>query len=262
MDKKDLKLATYLDEAGDDPESGCKTLISHGILYTGLRHIWSSNICNISAIGHKRLFKILQDYNISTILIASDIGRNEKLHTTLYSEVDKAINICKYYNAPYLRVFLTDQEKSTQWITEVGKRCSDNNITPLFELLESHTYKPTDLAHLFSSNNNWKFLYDPVSVIARRNIDPFVKYWTLLKNYTSIIDIRDMKIGKGYKPAGFGDSKIGATIKDSISSNYNGWFMMEPSLGRKHGTAITKSDTFKHAIDGLEQILASVEQKQ
>lgn len=259
MDRKDLKLAAYLDEVGDDPDLACKTLVNLGILYVALRHVWSNNVCDMSNIGHKRLKKILDDNNISTILIASELGKTQKISTITDDQIDNAINICKYYNAPYFRIFLNyDTADIDHWLSKVSKKCVDNNITPLFELPDTQVCKPTVLAQLLSTHKNWRLLYDPASIIAKQNIDPFTRYWTLLKNHVSAIDIRDIKIGRGYKPAGFGDAKVNMTIKDAIHSNYNGWFIMEPSLGRKHGTAVTKGDTFQNALDGLEQILNSI----
>jgi len=267
MDRSTLKLAAYLDEAGEEPSIGCKTLNDNGIFYAVLRHVWTGNICDTSDIGHKRLAAIIGDHNLTIIMIASELGKvdAQRLSKIKDSEIDNVINICKYYNAPMARIFIGEENPNVHideihnWMQRVSDRCLDNGIIPLLEITpKSHTHKATDIAQLLAKHTYWKLLYDPVSLILQTNIDPFIRYWTLLKNKTAAIDIRDMKIGKGFKPAGFGDSKIGMTISDALVSNYPGWFIIEPSLGRKHGQAVTKSNTFKYALEGLDQILKSL----
>lgn len=252
MDRKDLKLAAYLDEISDDPETACKLLSGYGISYVALRHIWSNSISKITDLGHKRLLKILASNNISTILIASELGKNSDIE---HDDLDKLINICKYYNAPYLRLFIRDNIKYDN-LARIADTCYFQNVIPLIEQSpDSHICKPTDVAQALT--HRCKLLYDPAVLIAKQNVDPFTKYWSLLKNNIAAIDIRDVKIGRGYKPPGFGDAKLDITIDDAITSNYNGWFIMEPSLGRRYGTAVTKAETFQYAIDGLDRILKS-----
>lgn len=256
MQRQDLKLAAYLDEISDDPEAGSKLLLGHKIPYVALRHVWSDNICKISNIGHKRLTGILKDNGISTILIASEIGRTHglKASDTVFND---AMNICKYYGAQYLRVFITNTVAIDE-LHRMSAKCLDNNIKLLIEFSpDTPVCKPTDLALVL--NEHIKLLYDPATVIMKQNIDVFTKYWTLLKGNVAAVDVRDFKIGRGYKPPGFGDTKIGATISDAIASNYKGWFIIEPSLGRRYGTSTTKAETFRNALDGLDNILNPIQ---
>lgn len=264
MERNTLKLAAYLDEAGEDPERGCKTLNKNQIFYTALRHVWTGNICETSDIGHQRLSKILVEHNITTIMIASELGNvDSKLLARINDDqIDKAVNVCQYYHAPLMRVYIGKENKNTSlleidtWMERISAKCLNNGITPLLEIVAgSQIHNASEIAQLLSRHKYWKLLYDPVALIMKQNIDPFIRYWTLLKSHAAVIDIRDMKIGKGFKPAGFGDSKINMTIRDAIESKYKGWFILEPSLGRKHGTDTTKSDTFEHALEGLDHIL-------
>ena len=264
MDRNILKLAAYLDEAGEDPERGCQALNENQIFYTALRHVWTGNICGISDVGHQRLSKILADHDITTIMVASELGKvdSQQLARIDDGQIDQAINVCKYYHAPLLRVFIGLENRNItvaeieRWMERIGIKCSDNNITPLLEIISgSQVHSAPEVAGLLSKQKLWKILYDPVALILKHNIDPFVRYWTLLKNHVAAIDVRDMKVGKGFKPAGFGDSKINMTISDALASQYKGWFILEPSLGRKYGTDITKSGTFKHALEGLDNII-------
>jgi hypothetical protein len=116
---------------------------------------------------------------------------------------------------------------------------------------EAHHTQPAQVATLLSRFRRWRLLYDPVQLIIRQNQDPFLRYWTLLKSFTAAIDIRDFKIGYGFKPAGFGDAKISQTIQDVLKSDYKGWCFLEPSLGRRFGSATSKAETFKMALEAL-----------
>lgn len=267
MDRSVIKLAAYLDEAGEEPDKGCKTLNDEGIFYTALRHVWTNNICEINDSSHKRLYKIINSYNMSVIMIASELGKVNaaNLPSITDQEIDKVINICRHYGASFVRVYIGQRNVNISikeidiWMNRVGEKCTKNNITPLYEITsDSYADKAAEVAELLATHKQWKLLYDPVSLIIKQNINPFIKYWTLLKSHVEIIDVRDMKIGKGFKPPGFGDSKIDLTIKDAIQSKFGGWFMIESSLGRKHGAAVTKSDTFKYAIEGFDGILNSL----
>jgi hypothetical protein len=264
MERETLRFAAYLDEAGEDPERGCQTLNETGIFYAALRHVWTGNICGISDIGHQRLMKIISNHDITIIMVASELGKvdSQQLSKISDDQIDRVISICRYYHAPLLRVFAgeenpnTKEEEINAWMQRVGTRCMHNNIVPLLEIApKAQIYRPSDVAQLLANNKQWKLLYDPAALILKQNIDPFIRYWTLLKQYTEAIDVRDLKIGKGFKPPGFGDARIDLTLADAIGSRFPGWFILEPSLGRKHGSAVTKSDTFKNALEGFDHIL-------
>ena len=88
---KDISLATYLDEAGEDPASSCKNLNKHNINYVMLRHVWAGNIIDLSDSSHARLKGILNEHNISVIGLAADLG---KVNASKLNQVtDKQIQI-------------------------------------------------------------------------------------------------------------------------------------------------------------------------
>lgn len=264
MVRDGLKLAAYLDEAGEEPVSGCKTLAANNIHYLVLRHCWTGNVCGISDAGHQKLASIIRDQDLTVICIASELGKIEANQLSRISDdqINRVLDICSYYRAPMVRIYIGNKNSNTtnndieNWMGRVEELCLTANVTPLLEVTaESHLHKAPDVAKLLSTYKHWKLIYDPVQFILRQNQDPFVRYWTLLKSRVGAIDIRDVKIGRGFKPPGFGDAKIDLTIKDSLDSNYKGWFFMEPSLGRRHAHARTKKDTFQFALESLDVIL-------
>lgn len=270
MDINTLKLAAYLDEAGEEPDAACRALRLHNIHYVALRHTWTDNICKISDVGHQRLSKIIAKNDITVIMIASELGRIDvqRLPSISDSDIDHVINVAKYYRALYVRIFAGIDTSKTAiathdytdtvkvWMNRIAEKCAVNNITPILEIIpDAYDYKAPDVAQLLIDSPTWRLLYDPVSIVMKHNIDPFTRYWTLLKQYTVGIDIRDIKIGKGFKPPGFGDSRIDMTIRDALDCDYRGWFFLEPTLGRRYNQSVTKSDTFKFAVEGLNIIL-------
>jgi len=259
-----IPLASYLDEAGEDPLSSCKNLKKFGIHYVFLRHVWAGNILKVSDANHAKLKSILKDNDISVIGIASELGKvnASKLSLITDEEIEQTANICRYYNASMVRVFVGEHDNHftsdniQEWLERVSKIFTSHGIKPLMEISPDSCFTNSiTIADYLSKNKKWRLLYDPVNFILKKNIDPFVRHWTLLKQFVEAIDVRDLKIGSGFKPPGMGDSKIELTISDSIKNNHKHWFVMEPSLGRRHGQGRSKEDTFGFAIEGLKMIL-------
>lgn len=263
----DINLAAYLDEAGEDPQASCKSLAEHNIHYTILREAWTGNVCDMSDNGHGKLRSLLSSHDISAIMIASILGKvdHNQLPFIDDNKIINCINICKYYQCKYLRIYageVSDKNSAINiplvysWVKRVTEACEANGIICLYEITSDSTiFQATDAAKLLSSNKNIGLIYDAAGLILKHNFNPFIKHWPLLKSFTHIVDVRDVKIGHGYKVVGYGDTNIAMTITDAINCNYKGWFAIEPTLGRKFGSAITKQQTFAYAVEGLGKIL-------
>lgn len=262
-----FKIAGYLDEAGETPEIACATLLQHDIHYIALRYAWAgTNICNTPDTACQKLKRMFNENNISVVAVISDLGKVEwhDLNHIKEDHIDRAFNVATYYQAAYIRVGVglksaskreIDRSAVSEWINLITTKCINYNITPLFEPTnDASLIQPADIATMLSKNQRWKLLYDPAQFLLKRNVNPFTVYWTLLQKYVAAIDVRDFKIGKGYKPPGFGDTKLTETLSDAKRS-FKGWLFMEPSLGRRYGTALSKSETFGLAMEGLQYII-------
>jgi len=254
-----LKIAAYLEEADDDPTSACDILKESGIHYAVLKNVWSDNICDISDNGCGKLKKILASKGITPIAIITRIGEIPA-NALSTQNPERAFNLAQYFRTPYIRfqIGLKTTKHAyveiDEWLARITKLSISHDVIPMFEITnDSYITKPTELITILTKHKRWKLLYDPVQFILKQNQDPFVKYWTLLKQFVVAIDVRDLKIGRGYKPPGLGDSKILQTVTDAINSDYHGWFFFEPSLGKRHSTALTKGDTFKLALLAFKQ---------
>ena len=250
MNISDLKLAAYLEEAGDDLTSACATLVANKVNYVSLRNVWTGHICQVDDSTCAKLRSTLTNKSISVVSIISDLGLvpPSQLNKTPEDKIKRAFNVASYYGASQIRIGIGVKSKEAvtpehinQWMQLITSRCLDANLVPILEISEeSAVYQPADVAGYLAKHRRWKLLYDPVQFIIRQRQEPFIRYWTLLKSFVAGIDIRDYKIGVGYKPVGFGDAQIKLVLDDSVKNGFAGWYFLEPSLGRRHGSAVTK----------------------
>ena len=256
---KPVKLATYLDEAGEDPASSCLTCVKHEINYVALRQLWANNVQLCTDDGCTQIHKMLKDNNLSVVLLASDIGLVTPAADLMKLQVSlrRLLDLAFYFKSPMIRVGVGLADKSAlsvvrEWMQFVQERCIEGGITPVLEVSHGCSlFNTIDLVTTISKYRRWKLLYDPAQLIVRQAMDPFVKYWPLIKPYVAAIDVHDYKIGHGHKPVGYGDAKIVQTMRDASSFMPECWYMLEPALGRKYGSALTKSDVFKLGYDAM-----------
>lgn len=256
------KLAAYLDEAGDDPASSCGNLANLKIPYVALRHTWSSNINAISDESCQTLLKLLRDHDLSPILLASEVAANVGAKSLMSQQValKRAFDLAQYFKTPLIRVGVGMYEKDCEesvasWMQLAQEMAISTGVVPVLEVTHGCSlFNPIDLVLALSKFRRWKILYDPAQFIVKQVQDPFVRYWTLVKNYAAAIDIHDYKIGHGHKPVGYGDTKMLHTLTDSLQSLPNMWYFLEPALGRKYGQEFTKLDVFKLGLKALADL--------
>ncbi len=260
-----LKVAAYLDEASEDIISACAVLAKHKFNYVVLRHAWGGNILDANDQTCTKLRKALQDHNLSVVALVTDIGKVDttQLMRTPKEKIDRLFNLATYFQSGLVRVHCglksrnQDEKAIESWVQMITEYCLRATIVPLYEVVDDSVYRePAEVAKFLSANRRWKFLYDPVQLIIKQNQNPFSRYWTLLKPFTAAVDLRDFKIGYGYKPVGLGDARMKLTVDEGLNGDYKGWYFFEPSLGRRHGSAVTKVETFKLALEALENIVA------
>lgn len=261
-----FKIAAYVDEAGEDPNTGCETIVKHGIKHVVLRNVWGGlNVTKCSDDGCKRLKAILAENRLSVVSISSDLGATSVSGLLNISDTDlkRAFDIALYFRAgsigfQYGRGLFSKQIVS-KWLNRLLDYSNRNNIIPMLEVNnDSCLVEPTAIVDLLIGFDGIKIQYDPVQLIINKKIDPFIKYWSLFKNRIYAVDVRDCVVGKGFRPPGLGDAKIKETLADAKNSNYNGWLFIEPGLGRRFGSAVCKSDTFEIAFAAAKNLMCNV----
>lgn len=257
------KLAAYLDEADDDPVSAIEMMKRHDIKHIVLRRLWTGNVQKIHDQAAGKIKSLLVTADIKPVMLDLDLGDMppEELRDITPDQIDRAFNLASYFNVNMLKINCgtagthKHDDHVAQWMKNIQERALIANITPLLE--PSHhqaIYEVADTVRLIAAYPRWKILYDPAQVCMTRKIDPFSKYWILLKNKVAAIDLHDVKIGHNFTITGQGDCRLIDTIRDARRDKYTGWYFLEPGLGRRHGTALTRRDTFTIAVNGLDAI--------
>lgn len=264
MPIENLKLAAYLDEAGDDPAAAARLLASLKINYVAIRTVWGIPVLDANDQACSRLRAILDEHKLSPVAIISDLGAVDQtlLPKVPTERVDRLFNLASYFKVGMVRVHCgsrdkapLDQAATDGWLQLITDRCLAAGVVPMLEPGDVSAYRePAELARMLNAFRRWKLLYDPVQLVIKRKQDPFSRYWTLLKGQTAAVDIRDFRIGHGFKPAGFGDTKIRLTVEEGLKGTFKGWYFLEASLGRRYGSAVTREDTFKLAYEAIENI--------
>lgn len=253
-----------MDEAGDDITAAITAIKSSNIRHVALRTLWASTIDNISDTHSQKLLGLLSENGIKTVLLASELGKIDPAALVAIGpdKIKRLVDLAQYFGAKVIRFHLGNKSPQNHnkavdhWMDLIANQCYNRDIIPVYEPTYSGYYwQPSDIAVTLTRFTTWRLLYDPAALICQKNIDPFVKYWSLLKKSVECIDLHDFKVGHGFKPPGYGDAKLGLTLQDA-SDFFKGWYILEPSMGRRYGSHNGKSEIFKLALDTLNSIFS------
>ena len=257
-----MKIAAYLDDVGDTPDIACQTLQECDIKHVVIRQVWTGNICDLSDSACQKLKNIIDKHALSVPMVASNLGLIDcnDLESIPLETINRTLSVAKYFKANYVRIFggikNTSRNKDVinNWMSLISSECVKAGITPLFEIIDDfpYSYDIPIILELLNNNRHWRLLYDPVQLIIKRNVNPFDKYWKNIRKFVAAIDVRDYKIGHGFKIADAGDSMIKQTIDDSKGIGYNGWYFME--FGQRISDGLSKQAIFKESYEQFLKI--------
>ena len=269
-----IRLAAYLDEIHDDPDKAGELLTSKSISNVVLRRAWCRDIYSMpdNAIGI--LDSILTKRGLTPVLLHTDIGcvKPENL-VTEEPKLVRAMQICSYLKCRAIRigiglipadhintVYPNHIELIHKWLSYASMLSLSYDRSLLLELDYSCYYnQPASVTVLLNKFKRLGLIYDPALLVTRPRVDPFVKFWSLLKSKVGFIDIHDFKTGDSAKPAGFGDAQLDVLIADALVCKFAGWFCLEPNLGRRYGSATTKEETFLCALNAFEALMQRIQ---
>ena len=249
------RISTYLDEISDNPTVAAELAINTYKFNTiCLRRAWTGNVIGLNDIALAQLKNVLGSMKV--LMLASDIGAQTIKVTD--AEFERPFLVANYFGARYLRVHIgnaSEHDLQEAWIKRIGDRAIRANITPLYEYNPDYgNITAPEILNLLNNHPRWKILYDASSFCVRRNLNPYIKYWTILKDKVAIIDIKDFKIGQGFRPCGLGDCKLKETIAEA-NINPNIIYALEPSLGYRYGTASNREEVFSLAWNQMLEYL-------
>lgn len=263
MELSNLKLAAYLDQISEDPINAIDILSEYDINNVILRRAWSKNICKVGDAVCAKIRSSLLKHDLKVILICSDIGHNPANDLMRHeADIDYLLTLAEFFGCQYIRLGIGRHSADPRamvvheaWMKVVDKKCMARNIAPCLEIShENLLSSPAEVASILHKYKRWKLIFDPAILIQTRKLDPFTKYWSLLKGRVSHIDIRDFKIGHAPVPPGHGDAKLDLILADAILSNYRGWYCLEPGLGRKHRDISGLDNVFKMSFQAFKSL--------
>ena len=234
-----IKLGCYLAEAGDDLTQSIYTIKSNSIYYVVLDKTWGgTSIALAPDKSHETIRKQLSDNNISAVAVC---GESEHIKILC--------DIATYYSAESVIINATGE---VDWIDDFITYCIKYNLIPC---IQPSGYTPTELLEILNISNKLRMIYDPVMLCAGKKIDPFSRYWVLFKSKCYAADIRDMDIGKGFKPPGFGNTNVDKVVYDILDNHPKKWMFIEPNLGARYSGARSKAVTFGFAMTAFDLLI-------
>jgi len=238
---------------------------NNGIRYACLRKAWSRDIYTMPDEALVKVSEILKEHSVEPVLLVTNIGACtvDKLREEAREELKAALNICSFFKCKAIRVAIgvspassRDKAAIEEWMHHVSGACISANVIPTVELsLNMAIAEPAELAHLLNGHKRWSIIYDPAVLIMHRRVDPYIRYWALLKQRVSHLDIHDYSIGKAPKLPGHGDAKLDLTISDAATSNFKGYYCIEPGMGRRQGSMTSKRAIFEAALESFKKLL-------
>jgi sugar phosphate isomerase/epimerase len=262
--QNNLKLAVYLDQAAEDPHKAIKVISEAGIKHAVLRRAWSKNITDAGDDICASIKASLLEHDMKPILLCTDLGYcpSDQLLRLEQDAID-AVNLCQYYGCRHIRFGIgqksTDQRAhivQEAWMKLIDRICMEANIAPCLEISYKFVVsKPAEIASILHKYKRLRIIYDPAILVQTKKIDPYTRYWSLVKNRVSHIDVRDHKTGHAPVLAGQGDAKLDLTLSDASLSDYDGWCCLEPGLGRKIGDVSGLDNVFNLALSAYKQLL-------
>lgn len=259
------KLAVYLDELDDDPIAACALARTIGISAICLRRVWATNIGKATDDACKLLINAIRHNNLDVLAICTDDGRIPAGQLVYNQAVKRSLVIASYFRAKFFRPFAglkikidnNTDDAVAAWMTAIGGECEKSALIPLLEIdHDAYAFEPAEIGALLERHKNWSLLYDPALLVVRRNQNPYIKYWSLLRNRVAAIDLHDFKIGSGFVPIGVGDCFFTDTIRDCLSNQYQGWFIIEPGVTRRIGVTATRQEITQAVIANYIQMVA------
>lgn len=264
MKIEDLKVAAYLDQVSEDPVKAIGILSELGLKNVIIRRAWTNNICNVNDNLCAKIRGALLHYNMKVVLICSDIGNSSCNELMKYEgDLERLITICKFFSCKYAKVGIGKKSADPRsvavyeaWLKTVDRKFADNNIAPCLEInYDSVATMPAEVASILHKYKRWQVIYDPAILVQTRSIDPFTRYWSLLKNRVSHVDVRDFVTGQKPAMPGHGDAKLDLVLSDVILSKHPAWLCLEPNAGRKLGKVSGLDNVFKMSLDAFKSIL-------
>ncbi len=263
-----MKLSGFADEISPELDVQLDTLDSLGIRFLELRGVWGKNVLALSDEELDTVKAELDRRGIGVSAIGSPLGKApiDNDFEEYKQVVQRAIDVAKKLNCPYIRMFSfygqdrqADRAEVMRRLQSMVDMAAAQGVTLLHEN-EKGIYGETatqcaDL-HRTIKGDAFRATFDPANFV-QAGVKPFDEAFGLLKSYIAYFHIKDAVMSDGHVvPAGEGDGQIRELMAAARSMGYDGFLSLEPHLKvAGHSSGFTGPELFATAAKALCKIL-------
>lgn len=264
-------LSGFVDEISDDFTEQCTVAAGLGLTHLELRSAWGTNILDLDADQLARMQQVMDQHGLRVSSIGSPIGKvfvdddfGPHLERTRH-----AAEVAQLFGAPYIRVFsffLRPGSDPADHRDEVLRRMrslaevAEQAGVQLLHENEKEIYGdiPERCLDVVTSvaSPHLRLAWDPANFV-QVGVQPFTEGYSQLRPHLAYIQIKDARAADGeVVVAGAGDGQVVTTIRALRDDGFDGFFSLEPHLGRTDSTgAFSGPELFTSAWQAFTDIL-------
>jgi sugar phosphate isomerase/epimerase len=264
-------LSGFVDEISDDFAEQCTVAAGLGLTYLELRSAWGTNILDLDADQLARMQRVMDQHGLQVSSIGSPIGKvfvDDDFGPHL-ERMRHAAEVAQRFGAPYIRVFsffLRPGSEPAEHRDEVLRRMralaevAEQAGVELLHENEKEIYGdiPERCLDVVTSvdSPHLRLAWDPANFV-QVGVQPFTEGYSMLRPYLTYVQIKDARAADGeVVVAGAGDGQVVTTIRALRDDGFDGFFSLEPHLGRTDATgAFSGPELFTSAWQAFTDIL-------
>lgn len=263
-----VKLSGFADEISPELDVQLDTLDSLGIKFLELRGVWDKNVLALSDEELDRVKAELDRHSIGISAIGSPVGKApiDNDFEEYKQVVQRAIDVAKRLNCPYIRMFSfycrdrqADRAEVMRRMQAMVDMAAAQGVMMLHEN-EKGIYGETAVQcadlHKTVKGDAFRATFDPANFV-QAGVRPFDEAFPLLKPYIEYFHIKDALMADGHVvPAGEGDGQVRELMAAARAMGYDGFLSLEPHLKvAGHSSGFTGPELFATAVKALRKIL-------
>jgi 3-dehydroshikimate dehydratase len=263
-------LSAFADEISPDPQEQVDVLARCGVRHIELRSILKTNVLDLTDRQVRELKGLLDRHGFRLSAIGSPIGKikiDQPFEPHL-KRFERAVELCKVFDTPNLRVFSYYKPDGTAWedwrgevmarLAEKARRAEKAGVRLLHEN-EHNIYgdDPRRVVDLMRALNSphCRAVYDAANYVFC-GYDPW-EGWQRTKEWTAHFHIKDWVAGAAHGSlAGEGQGRIPEVIAEAVARHYDGFATLEPHLlGGGPTGGYTGPELFPKAVAAFKAVL-------
>jgi len=273
-----IRLSAFADEISADLQEQIDVLHSEHIGFLDLRSVWGINVLDLDDQQLQRLKQELDAAGIGVAAIGSPIGKVpvDSPNNVLMSRFERAMQVAKFLQTPYIRIFSFYQHDSglaellpaarrnevLEHLQAMLQLAEQENILLLHEN-EKDIYGDTiarcvDILRTLN-NDHLQAAFDPANFI-QCGEPPYPEAYQALKPWIRYVHVKDALQDGQVVAAGEGVTRWPDLLRHLRRDGYDGFLSLEPHLaasGRFQG--FSGPALFKQASQALQTMLREMQ---